>query len=215
MNKKQHQADFRKLSETRRREKILYSNLTDGIAAKLVELVNEKTDNKEKVKILNEIIDNKGFEIKERNAETKSIIKVFETVKETDKEYGENMNGARALNSIGYDVYMLPRHTKSKSFDYILVKGKQIYTAELKTIYGENSVDHRLEKAIQQSNRLVLNIVGNASSRYVADEIQDFYLKNPHIQEVIVLLGGKPIYVKYGQVKDKKFTKSFMDRWAR
>ena len=64
MNKKQHQTDFCKLSETRRREKILYSNLTGGIAAKLIELANEKTDNREKVKILNEIIDNKGFEIK-------------------------------------------------------------------------------------------------------------------------------------------------------
>ena len=215
MNKKQHQADFRKLSETRRREKILYSNLTDGIAAKLVELANEKTDNREKVKILNEIIDNKGFEIKERNAETKSIIKVFETVKETDKEYGENMNGARALNSIGYDVYMLPRHTKSKSFDYILVKGKQIYTAELKTVYGENSLDNRLYDANVQANRIILNIIGNISSRNAAGEIRSFYLKNPHIQEIIVLIGGKPIYVKYKHVKQQSFTKIFMDIWAR
>ena len=50
---------------------------------------------------------------------------------------------------------------------------------------------------------------------YAADEIKDFYLNNPHVKEIIVLLGGKPIYVRYGQVVDRKFTKKFMDKWAR
>jgi len=208
-------AEFGQLSEVKRKEKVLYSRLTKGIAPNLIALLNENTDNKKRTKILNEIIENKGFELKHINTETKATTKVFITVRTTDPEYSDNMNGAKALNNIGYDVYMLPKVSGSKSFDYILAKGNKVYAAELKTIYGDNSLDNRLNTAGEQSDRVVLNMVGNATSRYVAGEIRSFYLKNPHVKEIIVLKGGKPIYVKYKYVRQQSFTKIFMDMWAR
>jgi hypothetical protein len=60
-----------------------------------------------------------------------------------------------------------------------------------------------------------LNIVGNVNSRYVADTIKDFYLKNRQIKEIKVLLGGKSIDVNYEEVIKKNFIRTFMDKWAR
>jgi hypothetical protein len=62
---------------------------------------------------------------------------------------------------------------------------------------------------------MVLNMVGNVDSRYVADTIKDFYFRHRHIKEIKVLLRGKPIDVRYKHVIQKNFTKTFMDRWAR
>jgi len=191
-----------------------YNDLAGGIAVKIRSIVNEKLDNRQKVKLLNEIVENRGFVTVSENTEKETVTKMFETV-HTESEYNDNLNGAKALNKNGYDVYILPRVSGIKCFDYILAKDSKVYAAELKTIYGENSLSNRLKTANEQSDRVVLNIVGNATSRYVADEIKGFYLRNSHIKEIIVLKGGKPFYVDYDQTKDKKFAKKFMDRWAR
>ena len=66
-----------------------------------------------------------------------------------------------------------------------------------------------------QADRMVLNIVGNVDSRYVADTIRNFYLRNKRVKEIKVLLGGKAIDVRYGQVKEKRFVNLFMKWWAR
>ena len=193
---------------------VLYSDITGGIATKLIEVINGSLDNREKARILNEIIQNEGFSLVHKNTDKDTVTKVFGTIKEKDVEFEDNINAAKALNKNGYDVYMLPKLSKSKSPDYIIAKAGKIYLAELKTIYGKNSIDHSLEKANEQADRIVLNIVGNITSRNVADEIKDFYLNNPHIREIVVLLGGKPIYVKYKHVARKNFTKTFMHQWA-
>ena len=192
-----------------------YNDTTKGIAARLIAYANANADSRERAKILSEIADSKGFELIHQSPEKKTATKAFRTVRKDDPEYGDNVNGAKSLNSIGYDVYMLPKVSGRKSFDYILVKDKKAYAAELKTIYGKNSIDHRLEKASEQADRVVLNIVGNITSRNAADKIRSFYLNSPHVKEVIALKGGKPIYVRYKQVTQKEFVDSFMTRWAR
>ena len=194
---------------------VLYNDITGGIAQKIIRIVNKNIDNREKIKLLREITQNKGFDLLEKNTEKGTSIKVFSTVKNTDIEYIPNKDAAQTLNSIGFDVYMLPKTTNSKSFDYILVNKNNIYAAELKTIYGINSLDNRLYVASTQSDRIVINIVGNATSRYVADEIKDFYQQNPQIKEIIVLKSGKPIYVDYRHANKKNFVKTFMNEWAR
>jgi len=211
------ESNLNKLKDIGKKDKsgILYNDLTLGIAPKLIRIVNEKLDNRERTQILRDIIENKGFNILSKNTERGTVTNVFNTVIKTDSEYNDNKNAAQALNNNGYDVYMLPKLSGSKSFDYILSKGNKIYTAELKTIYGKNSIDHRLNKANEQTDRIVLNIVGNITSRTAADRIQNFYLKNPQVKEVIVLKSGKPIYVDYEHAKRKNFGKTFMDKWAR
>ncbi|MDR0714077.1 MAG: hypothetical protein LBF89_07465 [Bacteroidales bacterium] len=205
------------LSEIKRSNEILYSDITGGIATKLSQVIGGKTENREKAKILNDIISLEGFDVVNKGGSGKSntVTKKFATVKETDPEYADNLNAARSLNGTGYDVYMIPKLQGSKSPDFILVKDNKASVYELKTIYGKNSLDHRLYKGSLQADRIVLNIVGNVDSRYVADTIKKFYLRNKHIKEIKVLLGGKPIDVRFGQLQDKKFTKKFMDKWAR
>jgi len=190
-------------------------SFTLGIAQKLQSAIDKNLNDRQKSKILNELIQNKGFSTVSKNTEKGTVTKIYGEKRKDDSVYHDNLNGATALNKNGYDVYMLPNLTGMKSPDYILVKDNKTYLAELKTIYGKNSIDNRLNTANKQADRVVLNIVGNISSRYAADEIKDFYLQNPHVKEIVVLLGGKPINVRYGQVKDKKFAKRFMDRWAK
>jgi len=205
-----------KITETKAKDdSVLYSDITGGLATKLINAVNRNLSNKQKIELLREIIQDNGFAVECKNAENKTITKVFNTVRKTDIEYADNINGAKSLNNSGYNVYVLPKFSGSKSFDYILEKENKIYTAELKTIYGNNSLNNRLNAANEQTDRIVLNIVGNSSSRYVSDEIRGFYLSNPHIKEIIVLKGGKPIYIRYEHVAKKNFTRTFMDLWAR
>jgi hypothetical protein len=206
-----------KLSEIKRSNDILYSDITGGIATKLSDVINSKLENREKAKILNDIISMKGFAMVNKGSSGKlqTVTKKFGTVKDTDPEYKDNLNAAKSLNNIGYDVYMIPKLSGSKSPDFILKKGGKPFLYELKTIYGTGSLENRLIDASKQADRIVLNMVGNVDSRYVAGTIKDFYLNNRQIKEIKVLLGGKPIDVYRNQIERKDFLKNFMDRWAR
>ncbi|MDR0738280.1 MAG: hypothetical protein LBF39_04295 [Prevotellaceae bacterium] len=191
------------------------SNIAEDIVIKLTDVTHGNLNNRDKANILGELIQHKGFVTKLKDNETKTVTKVFRNINEIDVEYNDNMNVAKTLNRLGYNVFMLPKLLNSKSPDFILKKGNNIYLYELKTIYGKNSLNHRLEKASLQSDRIILNIVGNVDSRYVADTIKDFYLQNRHIKAIKVLLGGKPIDVRYGHVQNRKFVDLFMRWWAR
>jgi len=193
----------------------LYSDVTFGIALKLQSAIDKNLNDRQKSRILNELIQNRGFYTVSKSAEKGAVTKIYGEKRKDDSVYHDNLNGAIALNKNGYDVYMLPNLTGMKSPDYILVKDGKTYLAELKTIYGKKSIDNRLNTANKQADRVVLNIVGNISSRYAADEIKDFYLQNPHIKEIIVLKSGTPIYVKQEHVKRKNFTQTFMTLWAK
>jgi hypothetical protein len=191
------------------------SNIAGGIVTKLSTVVNGNLNNRDKVNILVDIIQHKGFVTKLKDSETKTTTKVFGNIKEINVEYNENMNAAKTLNRLGYNAFMLPKLFNSKSPDFILQKDKMIFLYELKTIYGENSLENRLNTGLLQSDRIVLNIVGHANSRYVADTIKKFYEKNRYIKEIKVLLGRKPIDIYRNQIERKDFTKTFMERWAR
>jgi hypothetical protein len=191
------------------------SNIAGGIVAKLTAVINGDLNNRDKVNILGEIIQHKGFVIKLKDNETKATTKVFDSIKKTNVEYDDNMNAAKALNSLGYTVFLLPKLSDSKSPDFILQKDKMIHIYELKTVYGENSLENRLDTGVLQSERIILNIVGRANSRYVADTIKKFYMRNKCIKEIKVLLGRKPIDVTMKRVKKKDFVWLFMRQWAR
>jgi hypothetical protein len=206
-----------KLSEIKRSSDILYSDITGGIATKLSQVIGGKMDNREKAKILNDIISLEGFDVVNKgwSGKADTVTKKFVTVKEMDPEYADNLNAARSLNGTGYDVYMIPKLPGRKSPDFILVKGSKASMYELKTIYGVGSLENRLAEGALQADRIVLNIVGNVDSRYVADTIKKFYLRNKYIREIKVLLGGKPIDVTMKRVKTKGFIQLFMQQWAR
>jgi hypothetical protein len=193
----------------------LYSDITGGVATKIIELAKKQISNREKTAILRDIVSNPEFNRIEKNTSSQTAIYKFSTVSEESTEYKDNLNGARALAKNGYDAYMLPNPRTAASADFIIVKKEKIYYAEMKTIYGKNSIDNRLSSGAAQSDRIILNIVGNVTPRNAGDAIRDFYLKNPQTKEIKVLLGGKMINIDYGQLKDPKFLKKFMSKWAK
>jgi hypothetical protein len=192
-----------------------YTGYYGDIVTKLITVINGKLNNRDKISILCEIIQHKGFVTKLKDNEAKTTTKVFGGIKEIDAEYNDNMNAAKTLNRLGYNVFMLPKLPNSKSPDFILKRDNNVYLYELKTIYGVSSLENRLEAGSMQADRIILNIVGNVNSRYVADTIKDFYLKNKQIKEIKVLLGGKPIDVILKRVKKKDFIWLFMRQWAK
>jgi hypothetical protein len=68
----------------------------------------------------------------------------------------------------------------------------------------------QLTKGATQSDRIIVNMVGNISPRDAGNAIKTFYESHKWVKEVKILLGGKEINVDYDQVKNKKFTKRFM-----
>jgi hypothetical protein len=189
-------------------------DIGEDVIIKLITVIKGNLNNRDKVNILGEITQHRGFVTKLKDNETKTTTKVFR-IKETNMEYIDNMNAAKTLNRLGYNVFVLPKLPNSKSPDFILKKGNNVYLYELKTIYGVSSLENRLEAGSMQADRIVLNIVGNINSRYVANTIKDFYFRHKYIKEIIVLLGGKLIDVYRNQIERKDFLKKFMDRWAR
>ena len=55
-----------------------YNDFAGGIAVKIRSIVNEKLDNKQKIKLLNGIIENRGFVTVSENTEKATVTKVFE-----------------------------------------------------------------------------------------------------------------------------------------
>jgi hypothetical protein len=84
----------------------------------------------------------------------------------------------------------------------------------MKTLYSKSpdTLIDQLTKGATQSDRLIVNIVGNITARDAGDAIKTFYKSH---KEIKVLTGGKEIDINFDVVIKKNFTQTFMDRWSK
>ena len=197
---------------------MLFADPTGGLApgihalyGKLKNLTNLNLSNRKRAEILKDIVSNEGFKKLETG------ISKFATIEKTDIEFRNNIFGARALVKNGYNVFMLPNPKDFKSADFVLQKGNRFFYSEMKTIHGGSpeTVVKQLNKAKAQSDRIILNVVGNISPRNLADGIQTFYENNPQVREIKVLKGGKEINVNARDASRRSFINDFTRRWSR
>lgn len=128
-------------------------------------------------------------------------------------EFSTNLSAAKKCASHGYDVYMLPNPNEGKTPDFILVKKDRYYAYELKTIYSAASIWERMSSALQQSDRILLDMVDTPSSRYITHQLKSFAMTNKKIVDIMIFKGNKELHVTPQMASSPSFIERFMRLW--
>ena len=83
---------------------------------------------------------------------------------------------------------------------------------DLKTIIGQASVGHRLQKSVGQTNRVLLNLKTSYNAKSLAREIKLYFERNENALEVLVYKGNKEISVQRLNLV-KRFVYDFCSRY--
>ena len=83
---------------------------------------------------------------------------IYSVIGPETPDYDRQLDAARKAVLFGYTVYLLPNPKAVKSADFIFQRKGVYKLFELKTITGQNSVGNRIMDALDQSNRLLLNM---------------------------------------------------------
>lgn len=87
------------------------------------------------------------------------------------------------------------------------------YYVEGKTLDGKNSLDHLIEKGSEQSNRVVIDIVGTTSTNYIKTIIEKGFERYSVLQELFLLKGSRLIRINRQMSQTKTFMESFKKVW--
>ena len=98
---------------------------------------------------------------------------------------------ARKLVKQGYDVYLVLNPSESNSFDFIIKKHGKIYDIEGKAFNGTSSLGYSLDKGIKQSNRILVDVIGNTKTSYVFGNIKNAFEKYDNLSEIWLLKGSR------------------------
>ena len=129
------------------------------------------------------------------------------------QEFTINLSAAKKCARHGYDVYMLPNPNEGKSPDFILVKNGKYYAYELKTIYSAASIWERMASALQQSDRIMLDMVDTPSSRYLTYQLKSFVVTYNDVIDIMIFKGNKELHVTSQMAKSSSFVERFMKLW--
>ena len=101
-------------------------------------------------------------------------------------DYDRQLDAARKAVLFGYTVYLLPNPKAVKSADFIFQRKGVYKLFELKTITGQNSVGNRIMDALDQSNRLLLNMCTKYNPRKLGQEIIKCFKSHDECREVLI-----------------------------
>jgi hypothetical protein len=173
--------------------------------------------NKEKVDILQQIIQDKSFK-KLRYHSTKNYsifgvnMKTFDRIL-NESEMPKNLTIAKKLTANKMDVYFLPNPSDTLSADYIVRRNGKLFCIEGKTLNGNNSLDHLLSKGAKQAERICVDIVGTDDTKYIAKEVKAAFLSNTSLREVWLFKGGRLLCVSRQIAGAKTFDIDFKRLW--
>ena len=182
--------------------------------------VRSAKNGKQKAELLQSYIDdanNHFAKIERYSSKDGSIYSSY--ANQFDKEFkkGEmpkNLDMARKLAKKGYDVYMMPNPTDGYSFDFIIKKGKMICDIEGKAFNGTNTLDHLLSKGAKQASRILVDVIGNTSTRYVFGNVVDAFITSD-VSEIWLFKGAKFIKVRRSDYNHKDFALKFKRIWEK
>lgn len=199
-------------------------DITGGVATAAIQgitsLINafyEAQANKDRTAILQKMVTLKEFNKLTTHSTPKNSIygiglKVYDR-KFKEGEIPANLAIAKKMTAKGYDVYLLPNPNSSVSADFILRKDGKLFYYEGKTLYGKNSLDHRLSKGAHQADRTIVNVVSSVNARYVAKEVKRAFVQNRDFNEVILLKGSRIIVIRRKDAMHKSFDHRFLTIW--
>lgn len=181
--------------------------------------ITKSASNKEKVSLLKSYIEDKGNHFAKINRYSSKDGAIFsQYADQYDKvfktgEMPKNLDMARKLVKQGYDVYLMPNPSESNSFDFIIKKQGKIYDIEGKAFNGTSSLGHSLDKGIKQSNRILVDVIGNTKTSYVFGNIKNAFEKYDNLSEIWLLKGSRLIQVKRQMYNSKLFKLNFKKIW--
>ena len=202
----------------------VFADPTGGLLSSLpktiVDLINDYYKyqyNSARVSILKQIVSKPDFKrLAYYSNKNNSIFSVY-----TDfaqglklKEMPKNLRIASKYLNNGFDVYILPNVRGVKSADFIVVKKGKYYYIEGKEFDGYSTLGARIKDGATQSDRVVIDVVGNQTTSYVYSEIKNAFNSIPSLSELHLFKGNRIIFIKRGQtLNEKRFKKYFKELW--
>ena len=214
------------ITEKTKPSNILASDFTGGLAIALakgieglISYYNERKINSERVEILKQIVKTSNFEkLKYHSTKNGSIYGInmsdFDKAL-SQKEMPKNLTIAKKLANNDYNVYLLSNPNTIKSADFILEKKGKLYYVEGKTLDGANSLDTMLSKGANQSDRIVVDIIGTNDADYISREVKFAFQQNKDLKEILLLKGSRLISFKRDAIKSKHFEDTFRKEWTK
>ena len=173
--------------------------------------------NREKVSVLQWIVENPEFQVLRRYSTTENSVYGLNISQYDDillsGEMPKNLAIAQKLVMNKFDVFLLTNPTSTKSADFVLRQNNKLYYVEGKTLDGKNSLDHLIEKGSEQSNRVVIDIVGTTSTNYIKTIIEKGFERYSVLQELFLLKGSRLIRINRQMSQTKTFMESFKKVW--
>ena len=173
--------------------------------------------NKEKVSVLQWIVENPEFQVLKRYSTAENAVYGLNISQYDDillsGEMPKNFVIAQKLVANKFDVFLLSNPTSTKSADFVLRQNNKLYYVEGKTLDGKNSLDHLIEKGCEQSNRLVIDIIGTTKTNYITKEIKNAFEYYPTLQEIFLLKRSRLIKTNRLAATAKHFEDYFARYW--
>lgn len=173
--------------------------------------------NREKVSVLQWIVENPEFQVLKRYSTAENAVYGLNISQYDDillsGEMPKNLAIAQKLVINKFDVFLLTNPTSTKSADFVLRQNNKLYYVEGKTLDGKNSLDHLIEKGSEQSNRVVIDIVGTTSTNYIKTIIEKGFERYSVLQELFLLKGSRLIRINRQMSQTKTFMESFKKVW--
>ena len=173
--------------------------------------------NREKISVLQWIVENPEFQVLKRYSTAENSVFGLNISQYDDillsGEMPKNLAIAQKLVVNKFDVFLLTNPTSTKSADFVLRQNNKLYYVEGKTLDGKNSLDHLIEKGSEQSNRLVIDIIGTTNTNYIMKEIKNAFVCYPLLQDIFLLKGSRLIQISKKMFWAKTFLKTFKIVW--
>ncbi len=140
---------------------------------------------------------------------------IFSAISENSDDFDNLINAARKAVEHGYRIYILPNPRGCRTADFIFEKKGILGLYDLKTVQGKGSVGTQLLDSIGQTNRVLLNMTTDYSSRLLASDIKNYFETNQDALEVLIFKGKKVLPVNRIQVQSPDFNRVFRKRYEK
>ena len=121
--------------------------------------------------------------------------KIFFTGGDRGEDFQNLLNAARKAVTQGYKVFILPNPKGIRTADFIFERKGVYRMYDLKTIQGKASISNRLNESIGQTNRVLLNMTTEYSTRKIVSDIKKYFEKSDNAIEVLIFKGKNEITI--------------------
>ena len=174
--------------------------------------------NKEKVSVLQWIVENPEFQVLRRYSTTENSVYGLNISQYDDillsGEMPKNLAIAQKLVVNKFDVFLLTNPTSTKSADFVLRKRNCLYYVEGKTSSGGSALSTRMEEGNKQADRIVVNFISYPSLHEIFSLVKTTFYKYTQLKELYFLKGARLIAIKRNFAESSKFEAKFAKLWG-